>query len=275
MFILKKRFLLAIIIASLAITQPALAVTITDFSSTSGLLQLNGTYNDGGGGGTWTPQIVNNNLQLTNDYHQAGSAFLKQPIMFGGASDIDTEFKFKITNTDLGGLGQGADGLAFVIQSKGSTAIGQSGSALGYAARDGNVNDAIYKSFAVEFRTFPSQQIAITEVNPSNGSIIQLASQAITNQVLNDSTIQDVSIHYKGSTNLLQVYLNGVYEMEAYVPIIQQIFPQAYFGFTASTGDHTQISEIVSWTLTVPEPSSIMLFSLGLVTLVVVKRQAT
>lgn len=272
---------LGIIIAA---TQPASAVTITypNFSSTIGL-KLNG-YNDQGQ--PWTAKSENNKLQLTNDYHQAGSAFFTGDFMFGSASDIDTEFQFQITNTDLGGPGQGADGLAFVIQGdpRGSSAYGQTGSAIGYAVRPGNPPSstepaAIYKAFAVEFDTFysPDQgdpsgnHVAITAVRP-DGLIDHLFSTTLA-QPLNDGQIKDVEIHYKGSTNLLQVFLDGTKVLEGNVDIIHQIFPEAYFGFTASTGGHTGIHEILSWTLTVPEPTSLMMLSLGLVTLGVARRQ--
>ena len=54
----------------------------------------------------------------------------KQPVGFG----FDTTFQFRLTQQ--GGLGRGADGLAFVLQNSGPSSLGGRGSAGGFAVAD-------------------------------------------------------------------------------------------------------------------------------------------
>lgn len=70
-----------------------------------------------------------------------GSAFTKTQLYAGNFS---TAFRFRLG--DRGGLGGGADGFVFVIQSSSSTSLGRSGGFLGYSEID--------KSIGIEFDTF-------------------------------------------------------------------------------------------------------------------------
>src|SRR5580692_9876249 len=79
----------------------------------------------------------------------AGAAWLpeRQPVGNG----FETTFQFRLT--EPGGLGRGADGLAFVLQNSGTSALGGQGSGGGFALqREGST--AIPQSIAVFFDTF-------------------------------------------------------------------------------------------------------------------------
>src|SRR5579871_2614368 len=60
---------------------------------------------------------------------QAGSAFTSSSIVFGPHYKFRTFFQFKMTDPGPGGA---SDGMAFVIQSEGATALGGAGGDLGY-----------------------------------------------------------------------------------------------------------------------------------------------
>eukprot|EP01006_Ploeotia_vitrea_P037418 TRINITY_DN66127_c2_g2_i1.p1 TRINITY_DN66127_c2_g2~~TRINITY_DN66127_c2_g2_i1.p1 ORF type:complete len:332 (+),score=188.63 TRINITY_DN66127_c2_g2_i1:233-1228(+) len=79
-------------------------------------------------------------MLLTNARaNQLGSVFLNTPVDISGG--FTTKFTFTITPH-----GEGADGLAFVVQNNAATAVGDDGSAIGYGHLTG--------AFAVEIDTF-------------------------------------------------------------------------------------------------------------------------
>ena len=107
----------------------ATVIQYNDFSDTTGLT-LNGNT-----------QVVNNNLQLTNNIAwQGGSVFTTNAISLINDSSFATSFSFKIDNNSLGGDtdGLGADGLAFVIQTQNAN-VGGAGGGLGYQASDDGI----------------------------------------------------------------------------------------------------------------------------------------
>lgn len=68
-----------------------------------------------------------------------GAFYHSQPIVLNSLKGIEVEFALRIT-------GQGADGLAFIIQAAGKNTLGEGGCQLGYGG--------IKNSIAVEFDTY-------------------------------------------------------------------------------------------------------------------------
>jgi hypothetical protein len=101
---------------------------------------------------------------------QAGSAFTTNAIVFGPKYRFGTFFQFQIT--DPGGLGDGADGMVFVIQAESATALGGSGGSEGYSG--------ITPSVGVEFDTFENSRYE------SNGNHVAI----LTDGQLNDMDSQ-------------------------------------------------------------------------------------
>ncbi|MBC7926589.1 MAG: hypothetical protein H7039_13115, partial [Bryobacteraceae bacterium] len=99
-------------------------------------------------------EIVGSRLRLTPAVmNQAGAAWFPERKYI--AAGFDLTFRFQIT--DRGGLGEGADGIAFVIQDAGPDALAGSGSAGGFALGGGERNrrkKGIPHSVAVFFDTF-------------------------------------------------------------------------------------------------------------------------
>src|SRR5947207_6877078 len=108
-----------------------------------------------------------NALRLTpakNDV--AGAAWYTEKQQIAGG--FETEFRFQLTEN--GGLGKGADGLAFVLQNNGPSAIAGRGSAGGWALGDGQGAlrvPGIPLSIAVFFDTFRNEE----EGDPSNNYV--------------------------------------------------------------------------------------------------------
>ncbi|KAJ2958582.1 hypothetical protein NQZ79_g5848 [Umbelopsis isabellina] len=79
-----------------------------------------------------TSEDVREYIQLTPaETDQIGSAFLRNKISLEEHDGVSVDFAFKIAS-HTGGPANGADGLAFVIQSSAENAIGEGGCELGY-----------------------------------------------------------------------------------------------------------------------------------------------
>jgi Bacterial lectin/MBG domain (YGX type)/Divergent InlB B-repeat domain/Abnormal spindle-like microcephaly-assoc'd, ASPM-SPD-2-Hydin len=122
-----------------------------------------------------TPPVA---LQLTSSSsNQTGSAWYGTPQVV--ENGFTTTFQFQLTNPS----NPPADGIAFVIQSYSSTAIGYTGGnggALGYGDADSNANPSqgggIPKSLAIEFDTFENAWDPAP--NPTTGSVSHVAVQS-------------------------------------------------------------------------------------------------
>lgn len=210
-----------------------------DFSSVAGLT-LNGDAIQSG--------IV---LRVTPDAEgQAGSAWYttaKQHL----ADGFDTTFTFRMSG------GMSGDGMAFVIQDEATTALGGTGSGLGY--------DGITRSIAIEFDTFgfypeSDNHISVQTRGASNNSpddqfsLVQVNMQ--TN--LNDGNLHQVRIRYR--PGVLLVFFDGSDAPTIDLAInLQNIngdnildgSGDAWVGFTAGTGLATENHDVESWSFDV------------------------
>jgi hypothetical protein len=259
-----KKILTIALVAAAATGQAASAQTFSypNFSSTAGL-QINGNASQNGNKLRLTPAIGN----------QGGSAFSTSTVALASNASFSTVFSFEILNR--GGLGGGADGLTFTVQTNANN-VGGSGGGLGYAG--------INNSVAVEFDTFDNG-----EVGGSNHVGIDLngnTNSAYTTGLLtpdfdNGSTWW-AWVDYNGATQQLDVR----WSQTASRPLLAQLSasglnlatilgnPNVYVGFTAATGAGWGEHNITSWgfsnqfepggaTVT-PEPGSLVLMATGL-----------
>jgi Legume lectin domain/MBG domain (YGX type)/Abnormal spindle-like microcephaly-assoc'd, ASPM-SPD-2-Hydin/Divergent InlB B-repeat domain len=146
-----------------------------DFTSYQTCLALNPSP---GTTPVFTGTIPNTALQLTTSSgNQTGSAWYATPQVV--ENGFTTSFSFKFTSPSS----PPADGIAFVIQSSGSTAIGYTGGnggALGYGDDDSSTNPSsgagIPKSLAIEFDTFENAWDPVPD--PTNNSVSHVAIQS-------------------------------------------------------------------------------------------------
>src|ERR1035437_9305293 len=218
-------------------------LTVTNFSPP--LLTLNGS----------ATSISNSTvLRLTpSQTNQAGSAFL--PVALSSNLTFSTSFQFRLSN--VGGVA-GADGMAFVLQAAGVSALGASGAALGYGG--------IASSVAVDFDTYNSNHVAFN----TNGTISDAIAGTIATP-LNNSNIWYAWVDYTGTNGLLELRLAQTISRPATATLSQTNFNLAarlgtsnvFAGFTGGTGLGYNSQDVLAWTFTAPQaflPQSITNF---------------
>jgi VWFA-related protein len=205
--------------------------------------------------------IENNGVHVlrltTNVRCQTGSAFFRNPISFQNPlplqddGSFSTAFEFQISHAaGLGDSdGSGADGLVFIIQSKGNTALGASGGYLGYSG--------ITPSVGIEFDTYANGSVDGSSGNHIginvNGSIASVALVNYTSR-FNNGMAWFAWIDYDSSTHALEVRVsptNVKPEMPdlSYQLDLLQILggTNAHIGFTSATGNGYEIHDIRRW----------------------------
>ncbi len=220
----------------------ATVIQYDDFSDTTGLT-LNGDT-----------QVVNNNLQLTNNVTwQSGSVFTTNAISLVNDSSFATSFSFKIFDNSFGGDsdGLGADGLAFVIQTQNAN-VGGSGGGLGY--------QSINNSVAVEFDTFDNGSW-----DNNNGNHVGIGINGNVNTSnnvnepfrFNEGDVWNVLITFDGISKLFDVSWSMETDSSKGGSISQILdvasilgSTDAYLGFTSGTGLYASTHEILSATFT-------------------------
>ncbi|MFH1111899.1 MAG: hypothetical protein V1712_02410 [Patescibacteria group bacterium] len=190
---------------------------------------------------------VDGKLRLTSNLRmQRGSCWYNIQQLV--ADTFETRFTFQITNR--GGLGGGADGLAFVIQNSSDSVLGANGGGIGYSG--------IYNSLAIEFDTYKNSgdpnnnHISIN----SRGILANDANHAYslgyvtTIPSLANGTVYNVKIRY--TTDTIRVYLNDstlpVLAVRVNLDSLLSLnSDKAWVGFTASTGNGYENHDILSW----------------------------
>ena len=202
--------------------------------------------------------LPNNAVQLTPAANnQLGAAWSNN------RADLSLPFDYT-ANVLLGSNDvNGADGFAFVLQTTGTGALGQSGRGLG-AGSGINVsgtylNNGISPSFIVEIDTYNNTDYGWND--PSTPSSDHIAAyingdprhQANANNIIppvDIGNIEDGAFHpfrvvWDPTTHLLQIYLNGAlisstnYDLAAYFGT-----NLVYWGYTASTGGLNNLHQI-------------------------------
>jgi len=244
----------------------ATSILYNDFSSTTGLT-LNGNAAQ-----------LGNAIRITQaTSNQSGSFFSTSPITLGADVSFSTAFQFQITNP--GGLGGGADGLTFTVQTVSSN-VGGGGGGIGYAG--------INKSVAVEFDTFDNGEVGgSNHVGIDiNGSVNSVVSTGQISPNFDNGNIWYAWVDYNGITDDLEVRWAetnsrptsaGLSLAIDLTTVLQQT--SAFVGFTSGTGAGWGNHDILSWqfndtynpistvgdnTNGVPEPGALGLMGIGL-----------
>lgn len=210
--------------------------------------------------------IFEDNARLTNSLpFETGALWHTDPIPV--TNKFFTEFSFKFSNGDQGSTSEnslpGADGIAFVFQSRSPQNIGKTAGEIGY----GN----IFQSLAIEIDLYENSQfgdpngnhVAVQRVpfshnSPRHNDENTLAINSDIIEILADNTNKYYSkIEYEN--RVLQVFIddNGLFEE----PVIVledfdfsdhfELLPgdKAFVGFTSATGNAYQTQEILTWEL--------------------------
>ena len=235
-------------------------------------LILNGSASIQPGG----PPPQGSELLLTPDTPgQRGCAFYARP--FNSRESFVTSFSYRITPS---ATEPHADGIAFVMQPLGTTALGDNGGGLGYGARVEAVDDPgrpyIDGAFGVEidtfgnqeFKDYPDTHIAITRVDPVTHVTVHLAETTLPT-TLADGLMHSLYIHYHphvvGEIGLIEIwdgqYIPDDQHLQAFVHYPYD--STMYLGFTGATGSLASDQRILGWSAQIPEPATTALFSLG------------
>ena len=164
----------------------------------------------------------------------------QQPV----AQGFDTIFQYSISPT-FGG----ADGMTFVIQNDGPTALYNNGGQLGYHGMprslvveidnytNGNWNDPSFSHLSIHG--------LIGQPNSSDEPTASLAQ--VADSVTGNHTMR---VRYEGTT--FEVFLDDLNTPVMTINIDLSAYlegPNAWLGFTGSTGGVTQTHEVISWSL--------------------------
>ncbi|HTF63998.1 MAG TPA: chitobiase/beta-hexosaminidase C-terminal domain-containing protein, partial [Edaphobacter sp.] len=182
---------------------------------------------------------TNNLLQLTSTSgtYQVGSAFWNQPI---GIQRFTTDFSFQLSNAQ-------GDGFTFTIQGTGPTALGASGSGLGY--------QKIAKSVAIKFDLYSNAGEGTDSTGVyANGAVptVPAVDMTASGVVLKSGDRMLAHVTYDGTTlsmNLLDQVTNKSFVLTQAINIPQIVGGNTgYVGFTGSTGGLSAVQKILSWT---------------------------
>lgn len=196
--------------------------------------------------------------------YSAGAVWGRKQMDITGGFTIS--FTFRMTNghdnEQPDGSLPGADGVVFVVQNSGLTALGKSGEGIGY--------EGMPKSLAIEFDTYLNpaysdpngNHIAVQSggIGPCRPEHIAPYNLGITTDVvtmISDGRIYHGRIDYHG--NRLSIYLDTTGRFERPTLVLDSIDiadligldsgGTAWIGFTSATGRSVERHELLSWNI--------------------------
>ena len=175
---------------------------------------------------------------------EARSTFFSMPV---NVASFTNTFTFQDTSAK-------ADGLCFVIEASGPTAVGGGGGSLGYAGTSGPLST---QSLCVSFDLYnnkTNQEISNTGLFTNGASPAGGAGSAAGGLSLQSGHVMSVQMNYDGTTLTMQITdtsTNATYSTSFPVNIPSVVGGNtAYVGFTGGTGGLTAIQDILTWTYT-------------------------
>lgn len=202
----------------------------------------------------------------TNGSSQQGSAFLTTPITFHEGNTFSYYFQFQMTNPNY----QPSDGMTFVLQTEGPTALGAGGGCLGYSGTPGiscgtPSSGGIMPSVAVEFDDYQnvpwdinSNHVAILTNGQTNDTDSQTPYGVANCQptgpfgCMNNGDVWSVWIDYDGArlhvalADYSTVRPADLIDYAIDIPAILGA-SSAYVGFTAGTGAGSEYHYVMNF----------------------------
>ena len=215
-------------------------------------------------------EILDSRLRLTPAVQQvSGAAWFaeKQSVSAG----FEFVFEFQLTRT--GGLGRGADGLAFVLQNQGPDALAGRGGAAGFALGDGygdRSKPGIPHSIAVFLDTYrnegdPSDNyIAIATNGPVGNMHWPAPRLGVSRKMkvnLKDGKVHTVRVAYEPPVMTVDIDGSQVVRAPVDLTTVVDRTGAAYLGFTAATGAGFQNHDVLGWNLKTAKVDTFMVQS--------------
>jgi hypothetical protein len=194
-------------------------------------------------------------LRLTDGgASEAGSGFYTTPL---NIQSFTTDFSFQLTNPN-------ADGMAFVIQNAGTTALGPIGGGLGYGPDTPGGTGGIPYSVAVKFDFHNNAGEGTNSTGLyTNGASPTIPATTLGGNVnLYSGDVFNVHITYDGTT-LTMTITDANTPVDTFTTSWPVNIPStvgantAYAGFTGGTGGQTATQDILAWTFTSGAPGTI------------------
>lgn len=262
--------------AHLASAQTVVYPDFPDLDSTGGLT-LNGAV------------VVDGAIQLASRSNDRRGSVFTDELHRVGVEGFSAVFEFQIESPGgvSDGTAAGADGLAFVLQRVGSTALGSLGEGLGY--------EGIGSSLAVEFDTFRNSRSspAVDDISSNHvginlaGSMSSIAQADVGSDfavagrgfALDNGGKWVAWVDYNGTTLEVRLSQTGVRPASALLAQAVDLNSvlggsTAYVGFTGATGQATGDHRLLGFAFSetylangiaaVPEPSTYALLALGM-----------
>ena len=174
---------------------------------------------------------------------QVGAVWYEETIDLAQPFDLQFKMNFGTNSGNGSSLTPGADGMVFVMQTIGTSAIGNAGDGIGY--------EGFLPSLGVEFDTYWNEgngdllddHIAIIK----DGSVSHLASTAIAGPVtatsigadIEDGLDHAIQITWDPNVQEINVYFDCEFRLVASIDLINDVFSgeaEVTWGFTSSTG---------------------------------------
>jgi hypothetical protein len=218
----------------------------------SAMYTINAGSSGSGGGFTTGEMALNGSaalngtqLQLTNGGSQAGSAFAIAPV---NVQSFTNDFTFQLPAPT-------SDGIMFVLQNQGATALGSNGQDLGFGY-------GIAQSVGIKFDLYnnngegPDSTGLFTDGTRPTTPAIDLTASGVN---LHSGDVFHVHMNYDGTTLTVTITdtVTGATATQSYTVNIPSIVGgnTAYVGFTGGTGSLSSTENILTWTY-VPGASS-------------------